>query len=83
MAFLKDTEVIPQNVSIAPVEMKRFIIEDGNRLYAEALNRLVGSGVVTVPEVEVLHGGLQRVEEGLQTLKRGDLSGRKLVVRIA
>ncbi|KAK3046900.1 hypothetical protein LTR09_011651 [Extremus antarcticus] len=83
LAFLKDAEVIPQNVSIAPVEMKRFIIEDGNRLYAEALNRLVGSGVVTVPEVEVLHGGLQRVEEGLQTLKRGDLSGRKLVVRIA
>ncbi|KAK5681100.1 hypothetical protein LTS10_006861 [Elasticomyces elasticus] len=82
LAFLKDGEQIPENVTIAPIEMKRFIIEEGNREYAEELNRLVGDGSVSIPEIEVLHG-LEMVEEGLEMLKRGDMNGRKLVVRVA
>ncbi|KAK4908254.1 hypothetical protein LTR49_022809 [Elasticomyces elasticus] len=82
LAFLKDGEQIPESVTIAPVEMKRFIIEEGNRKYAEELNRLVGDGSVSMPEIEVLHG-LEKIEEGLEMLKRGDMNGRKLVVRVA
>ncbi|KAK3655752.1 hypothetical protein LTR56_003401 [Elasticomyces elasticus] len=82
LAFLKDGEQIPENVTIAPIEMKRFIIEEGNRKYAEELNRLVGDGSVSIPEIEVLHG-LEMVQEGLEMLKRGDMNGRKLVVRVA
>jgi len=63
--------------------MKRFIIESGNRKYAEDLNRLIAEGSVAIPEIEVLDGGLERIEEGLEMLKRGDMNGKKLVVKIA
>ncbi|KAK5701364.1 hypothetical protein LTR17_022647 [Elasticomyces elasticus] len=82
LAFVKDGEQIPESVTIAPIEMKRFIIEDGNRKYAEELNRLVGDGSVSIPEIEVLHG-LEMIEEGLEMLERGDMNGRKLVVGVA
>ncbi|KAK5111254.1 hypothetical protein LTR62_005282 [Meristemomyces frigidus] len=82
LAFLKANEQIPENVSIAPVEMKRFIIEEGNRKFGLELNRLVEAGALRMPEVEVLQG-LEEVEVGLQMLKRGDMGGRKLVVQVA
>lgn len=82
LAFLKDGEHVPKNISIAPIDMKKFIIEDGKRKYAEELNRLIGEGTVSLPETEVLHG-LERVEEGLDKLRKGDMNGRKLVVRVA
>lgn len=83
LAFLKDGEVVPENVTIAPIEMKKFIIELGNKMYAEDLNRLITEGTVAIPEIEVLNGGLEMVEEGLEMLKKGDMNGRKLVVNIA
>jgi len=83
LAFLKEGQVVPDNIAIAPVEMKRFIIEMGNRVYAEELNRLMTSGLMVMPEIEVLNGGLDDIQEGLEMLKRGDMNGRKLVVRIS
>jgi NADPH:quinone reductase-like Zn-dependent oxidoreductase len=80
--FMKDDELIPANVTIANVEMKRFIIEDGNKVYAEAINRLILAGKIVFPAVEVLRGGLEQVEEGLAKLKRGDMGGKKLIVAI-
>lgn len=82
LAFLKEGEPVPVNVKIAQIEMKRFIIEDGNRVYAELLNRLVANGYVVIPSIQVLHGGLEMIEEGLSLLKQGDMNGRKLVVKI-
>lgn len=82
LAFLRDGQAVPRNVTIAPVEMKRFIIEQGNRVYAEELNRLITLGALVMPEIEVLDGGLEAVEAGLEMLKSGDMNGRKLVVKI-
>lgn len=65
------------------VEVKRFIIEQGNRVYAEESNRLMTSGWVVMPEIEILNRGLDDIQEGLEMLKRGDMNGRKLVVRIS
>jgi NADPH:quinone reductase-like Zn-dependent oxidoreductase len=82
LAFMKAGEVSPENIKIPDVEMKRFVIEQGNKGYAETLNHLISEGEVGIPEIDVLSGGLERVEEGLNMLKGGDMGGRKLVVTI-
>jgi NADPH:quinone reductase-like Zn-dependent oxidoreductase len=82
LAFLKADEHVPDNVTIAQVEMKRFVIDSGNRPYAEELNHLVGSGRIGMPDLDVLKGGLESVERGLSILKAGDMTGRKLVVKM-
>jgi hypothetical protein len=48
-------------------------------VYADALNRLLKEGAVKTPAIDVLHGGLAMVEEGLNMQKRGDRGDRKLV----
>ncbi|OQO02551.1 hypothetical protein B0A48_12079 [Cryoendolithus antarcticus] len=82
LAFLKDGQDVPSNVTVAPVEMKRFIIETDNRMYAEKLIQLIGEGTVLLPDIEVLGGGLASIEQGLSVLRAGDMGGRKLVVQM-
>jgi NADPH:quinone reductase-like Zn-dependent oxidoreductase len=73
-------EEVRGNVQVVTVEMKRFVLDEGNRRYAVELNRLVGEGRVKMPGIEVLEGGLEIVVGGLEVLKGGDLGGRKMVV---
>ncbi|RDW74810.1 hypothetical protein BP6252_05952 [Coleophoma cylindrospora] len=80
VAFLKTDEKIPSNVRVVDVEMKKFVVEKGNQKYGEMLNKLISAGRVVIPEIQVLDGGLEKIEEGLAMHKRGDLGGRKLVV---
>lgn len=78
--FINDNELIPSNITIANVEMKRFVIEPGNKVYADVMNGLISAGELVFPEIELIEGGLERIEEGLMKLKRGDMGGKKLVV---
>lgn len=82
LSFLPKGHVVPQNVTITDVEMKWFILHKENEKYAVELNRLVAEGVVKMPELEILEGGLKRVEEGLEMQKRGDRAGKKIVVSL-
>ncbi|KAH8652084.1 chaperonin 10-like protein [Xylariales sp. PMI_506] len=71
---------LPENVELLNVEMKQFVLNPASAVYAHQLTRLVESGEIRLPEIEVLPGGLDVVEEGLERLKRGDMAGKKLIV---
>jgi NADPH:quinone reductase-like Zn-dependent oxidoreductase len=82
LAMMKGDEVVPGHVEVLTVEMKRFVLDSESKMYAEKLNELVGSGTLRLPEVHVLDGGLEVVEEGLERIRKGDLVGKKVVVRL-
>lgn len=81
LAMIDAKTVVPQNVRVETVEMKRFVLDEEARGYAVELNRLVGCGEVRMPDVVVLEGGLDAVVVGLERLKGGDMAGRKMVVQ--
>ena len=62
------------------MEMKQFVLNPTSAVYSDQLTRLVEAGEIRLPEIEVLSGGLDVVEEGLERLKRGDMAGKKLIV---
>jgi NADPH:quinone reductase-like Zn-dependent oxidoreductase len=72
----------PENIEMANVEMKRFVLDPTSREYAVRLTELVETGRVVMPERVVLTGGLAAVEDGLRRLRSGDTGGKKLVVRM-
>jgi NADPH:quinone reductase-like Zn-dependent oxidoreductase len=82
LAMMSNSASIPTNVQVQTVEMKRFVLEQENAVYAQRLNDLVQSGRVKVPALEVVEGGFAMIEEGLRRLKSGDRSGKKIVVQI-
>ena len=71
------------NVEIADVQMKWFILDSSSEIYSTWLNELLASGLIKIPQLEILCGGLEDVVRGLELLKRGDRGGRKLVVTIS
>ncbi|KAI1626683.1 chaperonin 10-like protein [Exophiala viscosa] len=83
LAMMKAGEAVPPNVTVHNVEMKRFVLDKESRSYAESLNKLLEAGKLKEPRLEVLHGGLGRVREGLEMVKKGDLMGKKFVVSMA
>ncbi|KUJ20656.1 GroES-like protein [Mollisia scopiformis] len=84
LAMISSKAEIPANVVVETVEMKQFVLDGESRRFAVELNRLVESGEILLPGLEVLEGGLGVVVvvEGLERLKRGDMVGRKMVVRM-
>jgi NADPH:quinone reductase-like Zn-dependent oxidoreductase len=46
------------------------------------LEKLLASGKIRPPEVEVVQGGLNAVNGGLDRMRRGDISGRRLAVSL-
>jgi len=73
---------IPSNIKVQEVAMKRFVLDRSSNMYATELNELIRSGLIKLPQISVLRGGLARVEEGLRILKNGGMRGRKLVVSL-
>jgi NADPH:quinone reductase-like Zn-dependent oxidoreductase len=81
LAMIANDEVTPDNVTVHTVEMKQFVLDPECKVYAEAFNELVAQGKVTFPDMHILEGGLEQVVPGLEMLKRGDMGGKKLIVR--
>lgn len=81
LAMMSKETKVPENVTVQTVEMKKFVLDEGSKMFAHELNRLVGDGLVKLPKISVLEGGLSSIEVGLAMLKRGDLGGRKLIVK--
>lgn len=82
LAFMKSGQEVPDTVQVENVEMKRFILDTESDKYAWEMNRLLEAGQLRLPELEVLDGGLEAIPAALELLRKGDMGGRKLVVRI-
>jgi hypothetical protein len=82
LSFLPKGYIAPPNVDLHNVEMKWFILDKSSERYAIAFSRLLEAGIVRTPELEILSGGLAKVEEGLNMQKQGDRGGRKLIVSL-
>lgn len=83
LAMMSSSQKVPDNVHVQTVEMKGFVLEKSSREWAIELNRLVEIGELRLPQIDVLSGGLKRVEEGLMRIKRGDMEGKKIVVSMS
>lgn len=82
LAMMSPQTQIPENVTVSAVEMKQFVLDKSSREYAVEVNRLVENGMLKLPELLVLSGGLGDVVRGLEMVKQGDMGGRKVVVRV-
>ena len=82
LAMISAKSIVPANISVETVEMKKFVLEEGSFVYALALNRLVEERRITLPSIEVLHGGLDVIEAGLDRIKTGDFAGKRVVVNM-
>lgn len=82
LAMLSSKTTVPANVSVETVEMKQFVLNPECQVYARAFNQLVAEGKIVLPQIDVLEGGLHVIEEGLERVKKGDMAGRKVVVRM-
>ncbi|KAK2755567.1 hypothetical protein FQN54_006507 [Arachnomyces sp. PD_36] len=82
LAMMSPKTPVPDNVTIPAVEMKRFVLDKSSREYAVEINRLIESGGLKLPELLVLDGGLGDVVKGLEMVKKGDMGGKKVVVRV-
>jgi NADPH:quinone reductase-like Zn-dependent oxidoreductase len=56
-AMISSKAIVPANISVETVEMKQFVLNPENRVYALELNRLVEEGNLVLPSIEVLEGG--------------------------
>lgn len=83
LGFMAKGQVIPANARVKDVQMKQFILDESARVYGERLNELLEAGLVKMPKLKVLQGGVWAIEEGLEMVKRGNLAGEKLIVSFA
>jgi len=81
LAFLPKDVEIPKNVSVKDVQMKTFVLDPSYAVYGHKLNGMVQDGRLVVPELEVF-SGLESIPAGLARLKKGDMGGKKLIVRL-
>jgi NADPH:quinone reductase-like Zn-dependent oxidoreductase len=79
LAMMK-SQTVPDNIEVANVETKQFVLDKTSQQYAEDLKVLVKNGSLKLPGLEVLKGGLAAVEAGLERLKKGDMAGKTMVI---
>ncbi|KAI1389347.1 GroES-like protein [Hypoxylon trugodes] len=82
LAMMSSSQIVPDNVVVHTVEMKQFVLDKSNVRYTEELGKLLEEGKIVLPELHLIDGGLHSVQGGLEMLKRGNLKGKKLVVRM-
>ncbi|KAI2601981.1 GroES-like protein [Hypoxylon sp. NC1633] len=82
LAMMSGSQVVPPNVVIHTVEMKQFVLDKSNVRFTEELGKLLEDGKLILPELHLIDGGLHSVQDGLEVLKKGNLKGKKLVVRM-
>jgi NADPH:quinone reductase-like Zn-dependent oxidoreductase len=83
LAMISSKASVPSNITIETVEMKQFVLDPASKIYAMELERFIAEGSVNLPSIDVLEGGLESIQMGLERLKKGDMQGRKLVVSFA
>lgn len=83
LAMMAKDQVVPENVEVHTVEMKQFVLDSNCDVYGQTLTRLVETGDLALPKLQVMKGGLEQVVNGLEILKRGDMKGQKLVVNLS
>ncbi|KAF2768367.1 GroES-like protein [Teratosphaeria nubilosa] len=83
LAMMASDQAIPDNVTVPNIEMKRFVLDEGSRVYSQEVKGLVSRNELRLPAMEVVEGGLGQVEQGLERLKSGQTEGKKLVVSLA
>lgn len=81
LAMIANDQMYPENVTVHTVETKQFVLDPECRIYAEAFNELIAEGKVAFPDMHVLDGRLEQVVAGLEMLKKGDMRGKKIIVR--
>ena len=82
LAFMGKDSAIPANARIHNVEMKQFVLDSDSHIYGKRLNELFEYGMLRLPAVQTIEGGLAAVQEGLKRVKEGKLKGEKLVVSL-
>lgn len=82
LAMMSGSQIIPENVEVHTVEMKQFVLDKSNVRYTEELGKLLDGGRIILPEIHLIDGGLHSIQGGLDMLKKGNLKGKKLVVRM-
>ncbi|KAI1204264.1 GroES-like protein [Annulohypoxylon truncatum] len=82
LAMMSNSQTVPENVVVHTVEMKQFVLDKSNVRYTEELGKLLEDGKIVLPELHLIEGGLHSVVGGLEMLKKGNLKGKKLVVRM-
>ncbi|KAL7623517.1 hypothetical protein AAE478_007200 [Parahypoxylon ruwenzoriense] len=82
LAMMSSSQVVPENVVVHTVEMKQFVLDKSNVRYTKELGTLLEDDKIVLPELHLIDGGLHSVKEGLEILKKGNLKGKKLVVRM-
>lgn len=82
LAMMKDTDEVPDNVTVETVEMKRFVLDRDSAIYGHTLNELIETEILKIPALDILEGGLEAVEAGLEIVKQGDRGGRKVIIRM-
>jgi NADPH:quinone reductase-like Zn-dependent oxidoreductase len=82
LAMMGIDQMIPDIVEVQTVEMKRFVLDPESKIYAQRLNELIEDGKIRLPALKVIDGGLAQVQHGLDMLKKGNMGGVKLVVKL-
>jgi NADPH:quinone reductase-like Zn-dependent oxidoreductase len=82
LAMISSKTQVPQNIVVETVEMKLFVLQDSSSVYAHALNRLIEERKLVLPQLTIVSGGLEKVLEGLERIKKGDMGGKKMIVRL-
>ncbi|KAK7216844.1 hypothetical protein V2G26_004847 [Clonostachys chloroleuca] len=71
-------EVLLHNV---PIKLFHDVPEVGSAL-TSWLGRLLGEGIITLPDVLDVEKGFENINSGLDRMRRGEISGGKLVVKV-
>lgn len=76
-------ENIPSSVSLHTVPVKLFHeVPAVGRALTSWLERLLDAGRISAPRIIAVEDGLERVNPALDRMRRGEVSGGKLVVRV-
>ncbi len=82
LAFMSPSQLVPENVTAHTVEMKRFVLDETSKHYADELNALLEAEMLLLPDIHLLEGGFDVIQKGLDMLKKGNMEGKKVIVKI-
>lgn len=74
----KGEGVVHHNV---PIKVHHEVKEAGEGIMVW-LEKLLRDGLVTAPEAEIAPGGLEGINDALDRMRRGEVSGKRLIVEL-